>query len=100
VRAHFWLAAIGVALCVLPLAIGGIVQANQLADPKIPFDQITKSSLMFLRVSTLGEVLLFLGHLFLLRNLVGLTAQFYRAKAEAAYAEVTADLFKTAEAKS
>jgi cytochrome c oxidase cbb3-type subunit 1 len=99
VRAHFWVAAAGVVLSVLPLLIAGIVQANQFLDAKIPFDQITKSSLMFLRVSTLGDLLLLLGHLFLLRNLVGLTGRFYRARATAAYEEVTADLFKTAGAK-
>jgi cytochrome c oxidase cbb3-type subunit 1 len=99
VRAHFWVAATGVVLSVLPLILAGVVQANQLVNPKIPFGDISKSSLLFLRVSTLGDLFLLLGHAFLLRNLLGLTGQFYRARAAAAYEEVTADLFKTAGAK-
>src|SRR5882762_717554 len=58
VRAHFLVAAAGVALIVLPLAVGGIVQGYKLRDPNVAFLEITKSTLMFLRVSTLGEVLL------------------------------------------
>ncbi len=99
VRAHFWLAAAGVALFVLPLAVGGLFQASLLRNPSVPFLDISRSTLMFLRLSTLGEVLLLTGHLVFLGNLIGLAVRFYRSRAVAAYAEATADLFKAAEVK-
>jgi cytochrome c oxidase cbb3-type subunit 1 len=99
IRAHFLVAAAGLALSILPLAIGGVLQSVQLQNPNLDFNQITKSGLIFLRVSMLGDLLLLLGQLFFLRNLVGLTVHFYRARAVAAYEEVTTDLFKTAGAK-
>ena len=79
---------------------GGIVQGLELQDPKIPFVNIMKGSLLFLRVSTIGDLLLLLGHLVFLGNVIGLVVRYYRARAKAAYAAVTADLFKTAEAKT
>jgi cytochrome c oxidase cbb3-type subunit 1 len=99
VRAHFWLAAAGILLLVVPLAIGGIIQGQQLADPAVNFVNITKSSLMFLRVSTIGILLLALGNLLFLANLVRLVRLFYQAKMLEAYATVTADLYKAAEVK-
>jgi cytochrome c oxidase cbb3-type subunit 1 len=99
IRAHFWVAATGILLICLPLAIGGAVQVLELLDPKIGFTQSIKTSLSFLRVSTIGDLLLLAGHVLLLYNLLGLTTRFYRARAIATYEEVTADLFKAAEAK-
>jgi len=99
VRAHFWVAAIGILLICLPLAIGGVVQAAQVLDANVGFAQSIKTSLAFLRVSTIGDLLLLVGHVLLLYNVIGLTTRFYRARAVAAYENVTADLFKTAEAK-
>jgi cytochrome c oxidase cbb3-type subunit 1 len=78
IRAHFWLAAIGILLFVLPLAIGGIVQGMKLNDPQVAFADVTKSALMPLRVSTLGEVLLLLGHLMLVVNITVLSVQYYK----------------------
>lgn len=99
VRAHFWMAAVGIVLLVLSLAAGGVVEAMQLQDATVPFAKIMKTMLHFLRMSTTGELLLFIGHLLFLGNLVLLAHRFYRARAAAAYARVTADLFQTAEAK-
>lgn len=98
-RAHLWLALSGILLCLAPLAIGGVVQGLQLQNPGIPFVNIMKTSLTFLRVSTIGDLLLLLGHLVFAGNVIGLAVRFYRARAAAAYAVATADLFKTAEAK-
>jgi cytochrome c oxidase cbb3-type subunit 1 len=99
IRSHFWVAAAGIVLICLPQAIAGVVQAIQLLDPTIAFAQSIKTSLLFLRVSTLGDLLLLTGHWLLLYNVVGLTTRFYRARAVAAYENVTTDLFKAAEAK-
>jgi cytochrome c oxidase cbb3-type subunit 1 len=99
VRTHFWLAAVGIVLLVLPLAIGGIIQAFQLQNSNIPFMEIAGSTLLFLRISTVGDLLLLVGHLLFLGNSIGLGVRVYRAQAMAAYSEVTADLFKAAEVK-
>jgi len=99
VRTHFWLAAVGVVLLVLPLAIGGLIQATQLRNPNTPFMEVAASTLHFLRISTVGDLLLLVGHLLFLGNSIGLGVRVYRARAMAAYSEVTADLFKTAEVK-
>ncbi|MGH7973108.1 MAG: cbb3-type cytochrome c oxidase subunit I, partial [Limisphaerales bacterium] len=100
VRTHFWLAGIGVVLFVAPLAAGGIVQAVHLQNPEIQFLDISRSSLMFLRVSTLGDLLMLVGHLVLACNAVALAVRCYQSSAVAAYSEATADLFKPAEVKS
>ena len=100
VRVHFWLAAAGVVLLVVPLAIAGVRETLELSDAQLSFVSISRSTLPFLRVSTIGDLLLALGHLFFAANLIGLVVRFYRAKAAAVYAVATADLFKTAEAKS
>ncbi|HWV98386.1 MAG TPA: cbb3-type cytochrome c oxidase subunit I [Candidatus Acidoferrum sp.] len=99
-RVHLWLALVGTVLMVVPWAVGGIVQGIELQDPKVVFINIMKGSLPFLRVSTIGDLLLLLGHAVFLCNLIGLVVRFYRARAAAAYAAVTADLFKAAEAKT
>ena len=99
VRAHVWVASAGILLLVVPLAVGGILQAAQMQNPNLPYTDITKSTLHFLRVSTVGDFLLFVGHLLFLGNSLGLAVRLYRLRAVAAYSEVTADLFKTAEVK-
>ncbi|HWX19754.1 MAG TPA: cbb3-type cytochrome c oxidase subunit I [Candidatus Binatia bacterium] len=98
-RAHFWLAAAGIVLVFLPLTIGGIVETFKLANPAIDFVTISKSTLPFLRVSTLGDLLIAAGHVLFAANLIELAHRFYKAKMAAAYALATADLFKTAEVK-
>jgi cytochrome c oxidase cbb3-type subunit 1 len=100
VPAHFWVASAGVILSVFPLAAGGVVQAIALQNPNVPFAEIVKSTLPVLRSSTVGDLLLFVGHLLFLGNAAGLLVRFYRSRAVAAYSEITADLFKTAGAKS
>lgn len=99
IRAHFWFAGSGVLLISVPLAIGGVVQVLQVLDPSIGFAPSIRTSLSFLRVSTIGDLLLLIGHGLLLYNIVGLTVRFYRARAVAAYEKATADLFQTAGAK-
>ena len=98
VRVHFWTAAVGVLLFVVPLAVGGIVQGFMLQHADIPFTEITQATLRFLRHSTLGELLLALGHVMFLANLGGLVVQFYRARAVSAWVEATTEI-KTAEAR-
>jgi len=98
VRAHFWVAASGIVLSAIPLAVGGVIQCLELQNPNAPFLEIVKTTLPVLRVSTMGDLLLLIGHLFFLFNSAGLLLRFYRARALAAYSEMTADLFKPAKA--
>jgi cytochrome c oxidase cbb3-type subunit 1 len=76
VRWHFRCSATGILLSVLPLAIGGIVQGIKLNDAQIPFMELTKATLPFLRVSTVGDTLILLGHLLLVANLTGLVVRY------------------------
>lgn len=99
VRAHFWLAGLGVVLIVLPLALGGIVQGFKLRKPEVPFAEVVKATLPFLRASTMGDLLLLAGHVLFLANVGGLITRFCRSRATSAYAAVTADLFDPAEAQ-
>ena len=92
VRAHFWTAAAGILLFVVPLAIGGIIQGLKLRQADIPFTDIARGTLPFLRASTMGDLLLALGHLLFLVNLGALVCRFYRARAVAAWAEATTEI--------
>jgi len=100
VRAHFWIAAAGILLIVLPLGVGGMIQCLKLQNPNVAFLEIVKTTMPVLRLSTVGDLLLLVGHLLFLSNAGGLLVRFYRLRAAAAYSEMTADLFNAAEAKS
>ena len=99
VRLHFFAAAAGLLLFVLPLAVGGIVQGVKLQHADIPFAEVTKGTLPFLRVSTMGDLLIALGHFFFLVNVGGLVFRFYRARALSAWVAATTEI-KVAEAMS
>ncbi|HUA38476.1 MAG TPA: cbb3-type cytochrome c oxidase subunit I [Candidatus Sulfopaludibacter sp.] len=73
VRVHFWLSLSGVALLVVPLALGGVLQGLKLQNPNVAFADTTKAMLPFLRVSTTGLLLLLLGNLLFFANVMGLT---------------------------
>jgi hypothetical protein len=60
---------------------------------------VVKSTLPFLRASTMGDLLLALGHVLFLVNVAGWALRFYRPRVAAAYAAATADL-SALEAKS
>jgi cytochrome c oxidase cbb3-type subunit 1 len=98
-KAHLWLAASGLLLLIVPLAVGGIVEARKLRDASVPFSDVIQATLPFLRITTIGELLLLAGHGVLLANLLGLIKQLYCSRLEAAYANVTANVFKSAEVK-
>jgi cytochrome c oxidase cbb3-type subunit 1 len=89
IKLHFWLAAAGILFIVVPFGLGGLAQGSKLNDPSIPFVEISKFSLGFLRATTFGDLLLLAGHLIFVGNIVGITVRFYRVRAESAYAAVT-----------
>jgi len=94
VRWHFIFAVGAILFTAVPLALGGFAQGFQLNDPKIPFLDTVKTTLMVVRISTLGDLLLFAAHAVFVVNLVGVANRFYEARAAAAYADATADLFQ------
>jgi cytochrome c oxidase cbb3-type subunit 1 len=95
VRMHYWLAAAGILLLVVPLAVGGILQGVRLNRPPADFINVT---LHFLRLATLGELLILVGHLLFLGNVMMLLTRYARTLLTPVY--VTArDSLKTAEVK-
>lgn len=97
-RLHFRFASAGIILIALPLAIGGLVEGFNWHNVKMSNVDVAKSALNFLRVSTLGEILILLGNLVLLGNLIGLSVRYYKTHFVPVYKEATAEL-KPAEAK-
>ncbi|HUZ07796.1 MAG TPA: cbb3-type cytochrome c oxidase subunit I, partial [Candidatus Paceibacterota bacterium] len=98
-RVQYWISLAGLALFILPLAIGGVAQGMKLQNPQIPFADISNSSLMFLRVSTTGQLLLLLGGLIFALNIFGLTFKWKMALLKSWIAAIKAPL-ETAEVKS
>jgi cytochrome c oxidase cbb3-type subunit I len=99
VRLHYYLALSGLFFSILPLAAGGLIQGLRLNDARVPFLQITKGTLMFLRISTLGDLLLIAANVLFLMNLLQLASKLYRARAAAAYVAVTSEI-KPVEART
>jgi cytochrome c oxidase cbb3-type subunit 1 len=67
---HFTLGALGIALYVASLALGGVLQGRALNDPNRSFLDALNIGLIFFRVSTLGDVLMLAGNGLLALNLV------------------------------
>ncbi len=91
-RRHFFAAAGGIFLIVLPLAIGGVVEGFNWNGAKMTNVDVAKSAIMFLRISTLGEVLILLGNLMLLANLTVLSVRYFRTHFLPAFRQATAEL--------
>ncbi|MCU0770244.1 MAG: cbb3-type cytochrome c oxidase subunit I [Verrucomicrobia bacterium] len=79
-RIHFWLASIGLVLVVVPLLVGGFQQGTRLADARIPFVDVAAGTLMPIRVASMGQLLLILGHLLLPVNVLVLVLRLVRAQ--------------------
>jgi cytochrome c oxidase cbb3-type subunit 1 len=92
VRGHFWCGVIGTLLLVVPLAIGGGVQGAKWLNPEIVPVDVSKATLMFLRISTIGDTLLLLGNLLFLLNVSMLIVRHYRSVLRLALADATAPL--------
>jgi cytochrome c oxidase cbb3-type subunit 1 len=99
IRVHLWFAVSGILLVILPLAAGGLLQGIKLNNPEIAFTDVSKASLHFLRISTLGDLLIGFGHVIFLMNVAGLVNRFLRPRALASYQAATANLFQPMEVK-
>lgn len=92
VRVHFWLAAIGIILLAVPLAVGGLVQGARMSGSTLAYMDVIKATLPYLRVSTIGDMLILAGHLLLLGNITALSVRYYREHFLPAYAAATAEI--------
>jgi cytochrome c oxidase cbb3-type subunit 1 len=77
-KSHYWLALLGVLLIAVPLLIGGFVEGFNLRNVKMSDLDVAKNAVNFLRITTIGEVLILLGNLMLLGNLIGLSVRYYK----------------------
>jgi cytochrome c oxidase cbb3-type subunit 1 len=91
-RTHFWLVTAGLVVLVAPMILGGILQGVKLQDGNLAFPEIMKFTLGFLRITTLGDLLILAGSLVFLCNLGGLVVRLYKARATAAYMSATAEI--------
>jgi cytochrome c oxidase cbb3-type subunit 1 len=68
IRLHFWAAALGILLYVVPLAFGGVMQGLAMNNPDVPFLDPVKHSVVtltlpYLKTRSLSGILLGIGHL-------------------------------------
>ena len=98
-KANFYLIAGGVVLYVIPLLIGGVAQGMKLRNPNVAFADASSAALLFLRISTTGQLLVLLGALCLLLNIFVLTMQWKLGLAKTVIAYIKSPL-ETSEVKS
>jgi cbb3-type cytochrome oxidase subunit 1 len=91
-RNQFWVAVIGVLLAALPLVAAGIVQGILLRNPDVPFVAVSKSTLRFLRIATMGDLLLLVANTMLLLSLLSFIARSAVTRSKAVYAAATAEV--------
>lgn len=70
IKAHFWLAASGIAIMVVSLTVGGVLQGLELADPKIPFLDIVVRTRPWLHARSGSGAFLFMGQLAFLLSFI------------------------------
>ncbi|MBA2432183.1 MAG: cbb3-type cytochrome c oxidase subunit I [Chthoniobacterales bacterium] len=62
IKLHFWASAYGIALMVLLLFVGGVVQGRDMNNTALSFNESTQSILAYLRGRSLAGLLLTVGH--------------------------------------
>jgi cytochrome c oxidase cbb3-type subunit 1 len=90
VRWHLLAALAGIVFTALPYAVGGFNQTMLFQHSKGGFLTVMNAELIYLRASTMGDVLLLVGNALFLANVGRLVFNFYRLRAVAAYQEATA----------
>lgn len=76
IRVHLLCSVIGVALLVVGLGLGGVLQGLKLARPEVPFMNIVRGTVPFVGLSTLGVLLLLIGQVAFITNLASLLRAF------------------------
>jgi len=82
-KAHFAIVAAGIFLVVIPFVVGGFLQGGKLANANLAFADMAAAVLMPIRVASMGQLLLILGHLLLGVNVVGLILHQVRKQVKA-----------------
>ena len=68
----------GVLLYAMPMVLGGLLQGRALNDPGVAFMDTLRPGLMALRIGTLGDLLLVVGHAALSLNFLAAGVRGYR----------------------
>ena len=97
-KRHYWLAVLGVILIVAPLVIGGFVEGFNWRNLKMSDVDVANNAVNFVRVTTIGEVLILVGNLMLLGKLIGVSVRYYKLHFVPAYKGAVAEI-KPAEVK-
>lgn len=84
IRLHFWAAAIGATLYVVPLIIGGTLEGLALRNPDVPFLDPTKYSVVtmtlpYLKIRSVSGIILAVGHTAFAVNFLWIIARWLRA---------------------
>ena len=97
VGVHFWCSVIGVSLYALSMMAGGLAQGRALFDPAVGFLDALGKGIMMFRVSTMGDLLLFLGAACMMANINSVSWRICRECCDGSWAGL--GVFKTAEVK-
>ncbi len=98
IRVQHWFSLAGIVLLVASLAACGIEQGTKLQDASLTFPDVMNSSLMFLRISTMGLLLILIGNLLFALNIFVMTYTWKMALLKKVMPFVNAPL-ETAEVK-
>ncbi|MCS1409516.1 MAG: Cbb3-type cytochrome c oxidase subunit CcoN1 [Verrucomicrobia subdivision 3 bacterium] len=75
VNLHFWVTVVGLGLTIGIFGLGGLIQGQTMNDASIPFAVVTKVALNFIRMETVGSLLLAGGSLLFLVNVGRISCQ-------------------------
>lgn len=92
VRLHFWIFVPGIALFVVPLFIAAVEQGRQWPDAGVAFADANHAALKYLRISTAGQLLIFLGALLFASNLFVMAIRWKLALLKSLMAAIKAPL--------
>jgi cytochrome c oxidase cbb3-type subunit 1 len=95
IRVQHWFAMSGLVIFVMSLAAGGLEQGIKLQNSNIAFADVTNAVLPFLRVSTLGLLLLVIANLLFALNIFAMIIAWKWSVAKAVFTAVTAPLEKS-----
>jgi cytochrome c oxidase cbb3-type subunit 1 len=74
IHIHFWAAAVGILLYVVPLSVGGVLQGLALNKPDIPFLKVVELTKPYLIMRTFSGIVLTVGHTAFAINFIWLLA--------------------------
>jgi cytochrome c oxidase cbb3-type subunit 1 len=85
VRAHLFLSIAGILLLFGSLTVAGIIQSQDLADPKIAFEEITRHTHPWLLAATVAQAVFLLGSVAFAVNFVGTAFPFLKLSQPATF---------------